>query len=175
MRIAGILFSLLLLSCTKQPGGNQAQMVTPTANPDRVIFEADLNLPPEHKGKIKRTDLLMWALRDGEGKLLANHVYPVPKFPHHVTIQARQLQVALPENAVILFSARLVHFGDEYKPPAPGELNLNIGSMPSKDAVENPNVNQKQFEKWAKKNNLGDFQVLTIGAKSKGAFAPSIW
>lgn len=177
-KILGLSVLLLVAGCTKKPAGTTISgepLISPVSDPDRVIFEAMVKLPNEHKEKLKRTDVLIWDLKDGKGDVLASQIIPVPKFPHHLTVQARQLLRATPESTILLFAARVVHFGEERKPPAKGQLNALVGVVPSKDEVQNPNVDQKRFEKWAKKNNVVEEKVLKIGSKVEASLTPSLW
>ncbi|MGE3261833.1 MAG: hypothetical protein AB7K68_08655 [Bacteriovoracia bacterium] len=177
-KILGLSLLVVFASCTKKPAGTVVSgepLVSPVSDPNRIIFDAMVTLPAEHKGKLKRTDVLIWDLKDGKGDVLASQIIPVPSFPHHLTVQARQLQRATPESTTLLFAARVAHFGEERKPPAKGQLNVLVGVVPSKDEVQNPNVDQKRFAKWAKKNNVVEEKVLKIGSKVEASLTPSLW
>lgn len=176
-----ILVFLLLafcISCTKQPEkpATPAQnLVTPVQDPDRLILQIALRLPPEHKAKLKKSDQLLWDLKNDQGETLAAGVIEAPAFPRQLAVKANQLRRAIPDNSVLLFSARLMKEGDERKPPQTGQLVVMAGVVPNEKTIENHNVDQKRLAKWEKKNPIMDDQVLTIGAKVEAAFAPSLW
>jgi hypothetical protein len=170
---------VLLFACTKQPNTtvvtSNKPLVTPVKDPERLIFEANVVLPKEHRAKVKKTDILLWDLKDSRGDIIASEIQELPKFPFHLKVVAKDMRQAIPEDTVLIFSARLVHFGQEHNPPVSGELNAVAGIVPSKAEVVNPNVDKKRLEKWEKKTKFDQGEVLSVGAKVTAPLAPSLW
>lgn len=173
-KIVLLILMAVVVGCTKSnpPAGSSSPHLSQA---EKTIFEADLIVPTQFKTNLKRTDLLIWDLKTAEGVTVAAQMMPVPNFPFHLTVQSSQLQKPLAEKAVLLFSARVVSFGDERKPPAKGQLSVLMGSASDAEVVKNPAVDQKRFEKWAKKNRYNEAQLLTVGSKVKAEFAPILW
>jgi hypothetical protein len=182
MKILSLLvlaFLVSLSACTKgkeePPKGSDGKpMVTRQANPDRVVFETDLVLPKEYQGKVKKTDLMIWDLKDEEGNVVAAQLVPVPKFPHTLTVTGRQLFEPLKETGNLIFTARIVKFGDEGKPPSKGQLQVMVGMGTTEGAeVNNPAVDQKRLDKWMKKQKIVPSEAITLGGKTKAEFTPA--
>jgi hypothetical protein len=174
-----VVAALAATSCTKErevpkaPDGKP--MVSREADPDRVVFEADLIVPKDYVSKIKKTDLLIWDLKNSKGEVLAATIIPVPAFPATVKVSARQLLQPIPEAEHLLFSARIVKFGDESKPPIVGQLTAMVGMEPDEGkVVENKAVNQKALDKFLKKHEIAPAQELSVGAKAHAEFSPSL-
>ena len=173
--VLALALSLSFSACTKSRSpGNGANNAGPamSGDPERVIFEAQIELPKKFAGQVKRTDLLIWDLKTDKGEMVAAHMAPVPNFPFHLKVEARQLIKAVGNDAVLFFSARVVKFGDESKPPQKGQLSALEGMTPPKDVVVNPAVDQKRFDKWAKKNQFNETQVLKVGSKLTTELSP---
>ncbi len=168
-------------ACTKgdkaaeAPKGHDGKpMVTRAANPERVVFETELDMPKDLKAKVKKTDLMIWDIKDQEGNVVAAQLVPVPSFPHKLQITGRQLFEPLQETGNLIFTARIVKFGDEGKPPAKGQLQVMVGMGTSEGAdVTNPAVDQKRLDKWMKKQNFVPGQEVTLGGKVKAEFSPA--
>lgn len=178
--IAVTAFLVTLGACTKgekapteAPDGTP--LVTRQANPDRMVFETELQLPKQYQGKVKRSDLMIWDLKDQEGNVVAAQIVPVPKFPHKLAITARQLFEPLKETGQLIFTARIVKFGDEGKPPAKGQLQVIVGSGQDAEGAEvnNPAVDQKRLDKWMKKQKITPAQEIILGGKVTAEFAPA--
>ena len=174
-------FALLAAACTKDrevpksPDGKP--MVSRQANPERVVFETELDVPKDYRSKVKKTDLLIWNLFNESGEVVAAHILPVPIFPTKLVITAKQLFSPVPENAQLLFTARIVKFGDEGKPPQKGQLSVMVGSQPDQsEVVENKAVNQKQLDKFLKKQKISVASPdrLSVGSSIKAEFTPSL-
>ncbi len=166
-------------SCTKEkavPKGPDGKLlVSREANPDRVVFESELDVPKDHRSKMKKTDLMIWDLKTADGNVVSVQVVPVPTFPTKLVVTARQLYEPLQEGAHLLFSARIVKFGDESKPPLKGQLQIMIGTGPSEgDVVENKAVDQKLLGKFLKKLKMVADEEVVIGSKMKGEFSPAL-
>lgn len=155
-------------------GTDGKPMVTRQANPDRVVFETELNLPADFLSKVKKTDLMIWDLKDQDGQVVAAQLVPVPKFPHKLTITGRQLFEPLQETGNLIFTARIVKFGDEGKPPAKGQLQVIVGMGKAEgDEVKNPAVDQKRLDKWMKKLRIVPAKEITLGSTANAEFAPA--
>ncbi len=167
-----------LSACTKgkeeSPQGPDGKpMVTREANPDRVVFETELEMPKAFAGKVKKTDVMIWDLKDEEGNVVAAQIVPVPKFPHKLVITGKQLFEPLMETGNLIFTARIVKLGDEGKPPAKGQLQAMVGmGKVEGQEVENPAVDQKRLDKWMKKQNIAPTQEINLGEKAKAEFSP---
>jgi hypothetical protein len=164
-----------VFGCHKKPSVPSTPMVTPVQNPERLIFRAEISVPREHRAKIKKTDILLCDLNDGMGKNIAHRIIPVPKFPYDFKVTARDMVRAIPESSVLLFSARIVHFGEEHELPKKGQLSAMVGTVPAKETVVNQHVDQRRLQKWAKKNDIVDDAVLSVGANTKAKLIPSPW
>ncbi|MGZ3693836.1 MAG: hypothetical protein ACXWQO_06520 [Bdellovibrionota bacterium] len=178
-RVLCLVTCLLFAACTKQSNNPTTESGKPMLNaaqdPQRVILEAKVALPAEFKSKVKPSDVLIWDLKTGTGEMVASELEPLPKFPHTFRIEARQLRQPIPQDSILLFSARVVHFGEEYKPPVKGQLIALVGVVPSKEEVINPNVDKKRFANWAKKNHFAEEKVLNVGSKVDADLTPSVW
>jgi hypothetical protein len=178
MKILPLLLALPFFFCactnSKDHPDSASGSVT-AADPAKPVFEVDLSLPAKFKNQVKRTDLLIWDLKSSVGAIVAAQMIPVPKFPFHLTVQTGQLRQPVSHDMVLMFSARVVKFGDERKPPLKGQLNVLVGDAPSKNVVINPAVDKKRFAKWAKQHNFAEAKVLTVGAKAQGEFTPILW
>jgi|GEM_PF-3705379 len=168
-----------LASCTRgkeepKNGTDGKPLVTRAASPDRVVFETELDMPKDLKSKVKKTDLMIWDLKDQEGNVVAAQLVPVPAFPHKLTITGRQLFEPLQETGNVIFTARIVKFGDEGKPPVKGQLQVMVGTGTSEGAeVENPAVDQKRLDKWMKKQKFVPGEAISLGGKVKAEFSPA--
>ncbi|MGZ3655583.1 MAG: hypothetical protein ACXVB9_19865 [Bdellovibrionota bacterium] len=183
MRLAtGILFAFTLIafsSCTKgrevPKSADGKPMLSPQADPNRVIFETDLDVPKEFKSRIKRTDLMIWDIKTNDGDVVTAQIVPVPDFPSHLVITSAQLFQPLPEGAHVMFAARIVKFGDEGKPPMKGQLQVFVGTEPDQhELVVSKSVNQKLLDKFMKKLKIVTAEDITVGAKAKAQFAPAL-
>lgn len=174
-KITLLALCVVFTSCHKQPEVPSTPMVTQVQDPERVIFKAEVSVPKEHQAKIKKTDILVWNLNDEKGKSIASRIIPVPKFPYQVKVAARDMQRPIPVGSTLLFSVRVVHFGEENEPPVKGQLSALVGTVPPKETVENTHVDQKRYQKWAKKNDIITDESLSIGADVKAALMPSPW
>jgi hypothetical protein len=179
-KIWSLVFTAALLAgCTKDkevptsPDGKP--MVSRQADPERQVFESELDVPKEFRGKLKKTDLMIWDLKSADGEIVAAQIMPVPPFPTKVAVQARQLFQPIPESERLLFTARIVKFGDEGKPPIKGQLTVMVGMEPDDGkVVENEHVSQKVVDKLLKKHSIGLIEELPVGAKVKAEFRPSV-
>lgn len=178
--IATTAFLVTLGACTKgteapKKAPDGTPLITRQANPDRLVFETELQMPQEHQAKVRRSDLMIWDLKDQEGNVVAAQLVPVPKFPHKLTITGRQLFEPLKETGHLIFTARIVKFGDEGKPPAKGQLQVIVGSGQTAEGAEvnNPAVDQKRLDKWMKKQKITPAQEITLGGKATAEFAPA--
>jgi hypothetical protein len=169
----------LATSCTREKeapksGTDGKPLVTRATNPERVVFETDLDMPKDLQAKVKKTDLMIWDLKDQEGNVVAAQLIPVPTFPHKLTITGRQLFEPLQETGNLIFTARIVKFGDEGKPPSKGQLQVMVGMGTSEGAeVNNPAVDQKRVDKWMKKQKFVPGESISLGGKVKAEFAPA--
>lgn len=171
--------ALALPACTKEkevpkaPDGKP--LVSRQADPDRVVFETELDVPKDLLTKVKKTDLMIWDLKTSAGDVVSGHIAPVPAFPAKLVVTARQLMQPIPEGSGLLFSARIVKFGDEGKPPAKGQLTVMVGMEPDKgDLVQNKAVNQKALDKFLKKQKIAPTEEISVGSKVRAEFAPSL-
>lgn len=178
--IAATAFLATLVACTREPEAptkapDGTPLVSRQAHPDRLVFETELQLPKEYQGKVKRSDLMIWDLKDQEGNVVAAQLIPVPKFPHKLVITGRQLFEPLKETGQLIFTARIVKFGDEGKPPAKGQLQVIVGSGQFAEGAEvkNPAVDQKRLDKWMKKQKITATQEIILGGKATAEFAPA--
>lgn len=172
-----------LAGCTKKkaappmidapPAGTP--VVTASQNGDRLILEVELTVPPKYQAKVKRTDLMLWDVKDENGNVLVQQMTPVPKFPTKLSVTANFLRRPVPEKAALLFAARIVKMGEERQPPMKGQLSALAGVAPSSQPIVKPAVDEKKLIAWEKKNDLSEAQVLGIGAKAKVDFAPILW
>jgi len=171
--------AVALSACTRKrevpKGPDGKPMITAYSEPERLVLETEISVPAPMQKNLKRTDLMIWDLRDAEGNLLAGNIQPVPKFPHKISVSGKQLRKEIPQTAPLLFNARIVRFGEEHKPPQKGQLAVTLGGSLGAAEVVNPHVNQKQLDAWMKKNNLTPLQELTVGAKVKAEFGPVVF
>jgi hypothetical protein len=177
VKIFILLMSLALTSCTRSEKGPDGKpLVGSSSDPERLVVEAKLSVPPTHAKKVKRTDLLIWSLRDAQGDLLAGNITAVPTFPHTVKIKAGSIIKPSPESSNLLFTARIVKFGEESLPPKKGELQVSLGAAPSdKPEVVNPNVDPKLLEKFMKKMNITPLKSIVVGSKAEAEFGPKVF
>jgi hypothetical protein len=162
-------FACLAFSCTKGKetalGPDGKPMISPSAEPDAVVMETEITVSKTHLKQIKRTDLLIWDLRDKEGDLLAGGIAPVPSFPHKLTVQAKDLRKSIAQNESMIFNARIVKFGEEHQPPKKGQLHLSVGMGADENpAVENPHVDEKRLERWMKRTSFVPAQKISVGS-----------
>ena len=156
-------------------GADGKPLVSRQADPQRVVFEADLDLPKEFFSKVKKTDLMIWDLKTTAGEVVAAQIIPVPSFPHKITISAKQLFQPIPEGARLLFGARIVRLGDEGKPPEKGQLQVLIGANEgASPVVENKAVNAKLLDKFMKKLRITVPEEIRVGGKARAEFSPAI-
>jgi hypothetical protein len=163
-------------ACTKEApkGADGKPVVNSNTSPDRVIFETELSMPKEYVGKVKKTDLMIWDLKDQEGNVVAANVIPVPVFPPKMVVTGRQLFDNLLETGRLIFTARIVKFGDESKPPLKGQLQVMVGMGTTEGAVvDNPSVNQGLLDKWMKKQKFMPGQEISLGGKVTAEFVPA--
>jgi len=176
--ILAIAFTLIS-ACTKRKeeapkGADGKPMITSSLNPERVVFETDLSMPKEYESKVKKTDLMIWDLKDQEGNVVAAQIVPVPTFPHALVVTGNQLFEPLQETGKLIFTARIVKFGDEGKLPLKGQLQVMVGVGTSEgETVENPAVDQKRIDKWMKKQKFVPGEAISLGGKVKAAFSPA--
>lgn len=179
LRLA-LCFLLGLTACTskKAPTGADGKpMVTSDLSPDRVVFETELSVPADFRAKVKKTDLMIWDLKDTEGNVVAGQIMPVPEFPFKMSIKGNQLFEPLQETGNLIFTARIVKFGDEGKPPIKGQLQVMVGKgmdSPEGPLVENPSVDQKRLDKWMKKQQFVPGETISLGSSIKAEFRPSM-
>lgn len=173
-------FAVSLGACTKKeethtPDG-KAIFSKAAGDPEKLILEAEVDVPKSHKKKVSKKDLLLWIMKDGEGHFLAGGLLPVPPFPHKIVVRAKQLSKPVAENASLILDARIVAFGDEGKPPKKGQLHLLVGSVtPAKDEpVVKPAVDPAVIEKFMKRNPAlaGRARIVSVGEKLKAEFTP---
>ncbi len=179
VKFFALFVSVTLVACTKSElpkGPDGRPLVSATSDPERLVVEAKLSLPDTLAKKVKRTDLLIWSLRDTEGDLLAGNITAVPVFPHTVQIKASSIIKPIAENSSLLFNARIVKFGEESKPPQKGELQVALGSTPSaQPEVVNPNVDTKLLEKFMKKMNIVAPKNIVVGSKAEAEFGVKVF
>lgn len=168
-----------LVACTKSEppkGADGKPMVTSESSPDRVVFQTELSVPEAYKSKIKKTDLMIWDLKDQEGNVVAGQIMPVPEFPHTLVVTGRHLFEPLQSTGGVIFTARIVKFGDEGKPPAKGQLQVMVGmgtESTEGPVVENPAVDQKLLDKWMKKQKFVAAEAVSLGGSAKAEFLPA--
>lgn len=178
---ASLVIVLALSACTKdknaaQEGVDGKPLISSASDPQLVVVETEVDVPKKMRAKIKRTDLLIWDLRDGAGELLAGNILPVPTFPYRVSVTARQLRKGIPADASLIFSARIVKFGEESKPPFKGQLHVSIGHAAEGEAeVVNSHVDEKRLAEWMKKTNFVPLKELFVGSKVKADFGPILF
>lgn len=174
--LAATVVAIGFAGCTKKKeipvGADGKPMITPFAEPEKVVVETEVSVPKEMLKTVKRTDLMIWDLRDAEGVLLAGNIQPVPKFPYKISVVAKDLRKEIPQTATLLFNARIVKFGEEHQPPRKGQLVVSVGTAGGGEEVVNPNVDQKRLDAWMKKNHFVPLQQLSIGDKVKADFSP---
>lgn len=170
---------VVVAGCTKgkeiPKGPDGKPMVSMEANPERVVCDMELALAKEYQGKLKPTDLMIWDLKTQDGEMVAAQIAPVPTFPAKLVIMARDLFQPIPDGAGLLFSARIVKFGDEDKPPMKGQLVALAGVQPDDGkVVENKAVNQANLDKFLKKQKIAPLEQISVGAKVHAEFVPSL-
>lgn len=167
---------LAFTACTKNPpvalGPDGKPMISAANEEITTVIEAMLEVPKELAPKVKKTDLLIWDVKNSDGEILVNSVTPVPVFPHKVTVVSRQLRRPIARSAPLLFSARVVHAGEESQPPKQAQLQANLGVAGEDKVVENPHVNQKVFEAWMKKNKIELPQEVKFGMSLTAELRP---
>jgi len=173
-------FAVSLGACTKKkethtPDG-KALYSKSVGDPEKLILEAEVDVPKNLRKQVSKKDLLLWVLKDGEGNFLSGGLIPAPPFPYKIVIRARQLSKAVAENASLILDARIVAFGDEGKPPKKGQLHLLVGSIaPAKDEpIVKPAVDPAVLEKFMKRNPsvAQGARVVSVGEKLKAEFTP---
>lgn len=171
---------VLLQGCTKTqetthtPDGKP--MLSKTAgDPETLILEAEINVPKKHMGKIKKSDLMLWDVKDETGAMIAGGFAPVPKFPYILVVRAKQLDRAINPDTLLTLSARVVKFGDEVKPPQKGQLQLLAGMIPTKNQeVVRPAVSQAVLDRFNKSRGISpQSQTIAVGGKIKADFQPA--
>lgn len=174
-----LVFLFLFGACTKKeethtPDGKPVFSKT-AGDPEKLILEAEVDVPQKHRKKVTKKDLLLWVMKDGSGQFLAGGLMPVPLFPHRIVVRAKQLAQPVAEGASLILDARIVAFGDEGKPPKKGQLHLLVGSVtPAKEeAVVKPAVKPEVLEKFLKRNpSLAGARTVLVGEKLKAEFTP---
>ncbi len=176
--VSGMIF---LAACTKEkaepthtPDGKPL-ISRKSGDPEALILEAEINVPKKHEGKIKKSDLILWDVKNEQGLVVASYWGPVPKFPHTLVIRAKHLVEPITKDSHLQLSARIVKFGDEMKPPQKGQLQLFVGAMPAAkdEVVVKPAVSQAVLDKFLKKNpGLALGETIAVGSKVKAQFTP---
>lgn len=179
MKLVLVFLFLVLVGCTKPnskpPVGPDGKPMISAEAGDQLVLSGVIELPAGLVKRVKKSDLLIWDVKDAGGELLAGSIGPVPSFPHELKVAARQLRKPVAQGAPLIFSVRVVKDEDASKPPKKGQLHANVGIGGSEEVVENPNVDPKRLEAWMKKNNIAPPQDLRVGGSARAELRPILF
>ncbi|MCO5142704.1 MAG: hypothetical protein M9962_06410 [Oligoflexia bacterium] len=160
-----------LVSCTKSaepPKNSLEQVKQAIGDLDKVAFEAKLIVPEKYKKKIKKVDSVLWDLKDSSGEYLAGGLMPVKTFPMNIQVLGKHLKKDVDPNAPLIFSARIVAYGEEGQPPNKSQLYSIVGSSTATDTdlVEPKGVKSSALAKAVDKISHIQFKKITIGSQT---------
>ena len=164
-----------LMSCTKQQQ-SVPTVVKNSFEPEKVILETTLDLPTKYKSKVKASDRLLWDVKNGNGQLIAADMQILPKFPYQIVLKARNVGQPLKPEDKLMFSARIVKVGDEFNPPAKGQLTVlvGVGKTEREEPVVEPKLSKKAIANFTKKNkDIIRYEDLVVGSKITASFEPT--
>lgn len=175
-----LLIFTTLISCTKSesPKSSLEEVKKAVGDLNQVVFETELVLPSKYKNKVKRTDLIIWDLKDDKGDFIAGGLKPVSIFPMNIKVYGRELKKDVGKNANLIFSARIVAYGDEGKPPKKNQLYSMVGSSSEeseKTVVAPKGVKTEALEKAMNKISHIQFKKITIGSRVHAEFGLGVF
>lgn len=173
MKKLSILFLITLCSCahkltpTNQTNAPEANNSAPTLGLNVLVLEAKVDVPKDLKKHLKKKDSLLWAISDENGQVLAAGWQPRVKLPYKVQVYSQQLMHSVQAHDPIVFSTRIVHPGDEFKPPQKGQLAGTMGGAFGKIEIVVPNVSEKILNRAAKALRKNEMKNLRVGEKAE--------
>lgn len=181
-KILLMVLALAAAGCTKDKQRTHTEDGKPlvsnkVGDPETLILSLEIDVPKQHAAKIKKSDLLLWDLKDDKGNVLAMYWFPVPKFPFQLDVRAKHLNAPIVKDGNLMLSARIVKFGDEIKPPKKGQLQLFVGAPAAKpdEKIVKPAVNPELLEKFYKQNpSFRPAEALAVGSKVKAELSPAV-
>lgn len=181
---------VLFAACTKKSGDPSSSSSTPTpaageisaksGDPERIILETTLDVDAKAKKTLRKTHLLLWDIKDEKGNIIAAEMAPVPdKFPFTLTVKAKQLLKPVAEKSALVFFARVVKSGEEFKLPQKGQLTAVVG-LPGGSEGEivqsaSTAVTDKVLKDFEKKGRLQPLVSVSVGDKVKTSLAPQLF